>query len=34
MMPFGEIVEQYHAEYRGIYSLDAILERAGISVRD
>jgi hypothetical protein len=28
---FGKIVEQYRAEYSGIYSLDAILSQAGIT---
>lgn len=31
---FGKIVERYRAAYGGIYSLDSVLRRAGISVRD
>ncbi len=31
---FGKIVEQYRAEYGGMYSLDSILTEAGITVRD
>jgi hypothetical protein len=28
---FGKLIEQYRTEYGGIYSLDAILDRAGIT---
>jgi hypothetical protein len=31
---FGKILEAYRADYGSIYSLDAILPRAGITVRD
>ena len=31
---FGKIVEEYRAEYGGMYSLDSILTEAGITVRD
>ncbi len=31
---FGKIVEQYRAEYGGMYSLDSILTEAAITVRD
>ena len=31
---FGKIVQQYRAEYGGIYSLDAILRQAGITPED
>jgi hypothetical protein len=31
---FGKIVEQYRAEYGGIYSLDTILHQAGITPED
>jgi hypothetical protein len=30
---FGKTIEAYRANYGSIYSLDAVLERAGISVR-
>jgi hypothetical protein len=31
---FGKIVEEYRAEYGGIYSLDSILSQAGITLED
>ena len=31
---FGKVVEEYRAEYGGMYSLDSILTEAGIAVRD
>jgi hypothetical protein len=31
---FGKIIEAYRADYGSPYSLDAVLARAGISVRD
>src|SRR5215208_1632427 len=31
---FGKIVQQYRAEYGGIYSLDSILRQAGITPED
>ncbi len=31
---FGKIIEKYSADYGGIYSLDSILNKVGISVRD
>lgn len=31
---FGKIVEEYGAEYGGIYSLDSIMSKAGIEVRE
>jgi hypothetical protein len=31
---FGKIIEEYRADYGGIYSLDAILSQAGITPED
>jgi hypothetical protein len=31
---FGKIVEEYRADYGGIYSLDSILSQAGITPED
>jgi hypothetical protein len=31
---FGKIVDQYRADYGGIYSLDSILRQAGITLED
>lgn len=31
---FGKIIEKYNADYGGIYSLDSIMDKARIDVRD